>query len=105
MTTGTLMVNFEDISMTLKEQSAEKVLGCVGEFTCTKSIFWKDENGGLPKAKITCPSRRWLRGHAIFELCYRKLKSFQNLLAWSAGAQEESFGQKKEAENLVTGSL
>ena len=39
MTTGTLMVNFEDISMTLKEQSAEKVLGCVGEFTCTKSLF------------------------------------------------------------------
>ena len=31
--------------------------------------------------------------------------SFQNLLAWSAGAQEESFGQKKEAENLVTLAL
>ena len=31
--------------------------------------------------------------------------SFQNLLAWSAGAQEESFGRKKEAENLVTLAL
>ena len=94
------MVNFEDISMTLKEQSAEKVLGCVGEFTCTKSIFWKDENGVYLRLKL----------HVQVVVDYADTQflnfvSFQNLLAWSAGAQEESFGQKKEAENLVTSAL
>ena len=52
MPTWISAVNFGRLSLTLKEQSSKNKYLSV--FTFTIAIFWKVENGVLPKAKVVC---------------------------------------------------
>ena len=70
---------FEGLSLTIKEQSAKKGLGCV---TYPKAIFLKVEHWGISKATIACPHSRRIHGHVILKLCNRE-SSRKRIRLWN----------------------